>query len=317
MKKLFVVSGGVGSEREVSLASGKNVIETLTREGLACESVVVEKDRSFVYRGKVMSEEEGIRFLKEENALVFQVIHGTYGEDGELTEKLEDEGVAYIGSPSSALKITIDKYATETVLKEHGVHVVDSLCVRTLDEIPKKDEIQFPCVVKPSNEGSSVGVTKVYDYETLRKVLQESVTKYDAILVQKCLSGREFTCGAVEIQGGPRALVPTEVILTQGDLFDFTAKYSPGGCLEVTPAEVDGTTMKKIQALAVRVHTVCGCKGISRTDMMMDDTGELVVLEINTVPGMTKTSFIPAEMKASGYTLSEFIKSEMGARSNL
>jgi D-alanine-D-alanine ligase len=98
------------------------------------------------------------------------------------------------------------------------------------------------------------------------------------------------------------------VILTKGELFDYEAKYSEGGCLEVTPAKVSDEVLKQIQDLALRVHKVCGCKDISRTDMIMNEDGELVVLEINTVPGMTKTSFIPAELAASGYTIGDFVR---------
>lgn len=317
MKKLFVLSGGVGSEREVSLSSGRNVVDTLRKEGLACEEIIVEADKSFLYNREHMTEDDGIRFLREENALVFQVIHGTYGEDGELVKKFEEVSVAYIGSSSQVLELTIDKYQTEKTLEKKGVATPHSVIVakeqggvdvEKLRELSFSHLPHFPLFIKPNKEGSSIGVQKVTRKGELQRALTDLFATYDEVLVQPFLTGREFSCGVVEIGGEEVALVPTEVILTKGELFDYEAKYSDGGCKEITPAEVDRDTTKKIQDLALLVHKVCGCKDISRTDMRMDENGTLIVLEINTVPGMTKTSFVPAELEASSYTLSQFVK---------
>lgn len=311
MKKLFIISGGVGSEREVSLSSGKNVADTLSQEGIEYESIIVDSAKNFIYGDTKMTEKDGIIFLKKKNALVFQLIHGTYGEDGELVKKLEDAGIICIGTRASALELTIDKYETERVLKENNVTTPYSVLVKRGQESIVEDELSnmpFPVIVKPKKEGSSVGVIKVMDRETLRSSLSNSLVHHEEVLVQQYLSGREFTCGAVEIDGKETALTPTEVILTKGELFDYEAKYSEGGCLEITPAQVDAETSRKIQELALLSHKVTGCRDISRTDMMMNEKGELAVLEINTIPGMTKTSFVPAELAASGYTISDFVR---------
>ncbi len=307
MKKLFIISGGVGNEREVSLSSGRNIVETLRSENISCEEIIVQKDKSWLYGEKAMSEEQGFLFLQKENALVFQVIHGTYGEDGELVKKFEEHGIAYIGSNSLVLEKTINKYETELLLKKVGIKTTESQLVRNQGEISKLETFSFPVMVKPNKEGSSVGVVKAESKEEFRTILEKSLSEYSGVLVQKCIVGREFTCGVIEIDGKEVTLVPTEVILTKGKLFDYNAKYSEGGCLEVTPANVDEEMMKKIEDLALATHKACECKDISRTDMMMDEKGELIVLEINTVPGMTKTSFIPAELKALGITLSQFV----------
>lgn len=308
MKNLFIISGGVGSEREVSLASGKGVATVLRDEGTPCEEIIVERDKSFIYQGKVMTESEGAAFLQENNALVFNLIHGTYGEDGELIRTFEKEKVAHIGASSAVLGVTMNKYLTETVLREHGLPVTSSFFIKKLEELPQEDDISFPCIIKPNSEGSSVGVVKVANYESLVEELKKSLAIYKDVLVQKYLVGREFSCGVLEMNGKEVALSPTEVILTKGELFDYDAKYSEGGCLEVTPAEVSEELKKKIQLLALTTHKITGCKDISRIDMMMDESGRLVVLEINTVPGMTKTSFVPAQMKVDGFTISEFMK---------
>ena len=306
MKKLFILSGGVGSEREVSLLSGRNVVDTLREDGVLCEEIIVEKDKSFVYQGVTMSEKEGLDFLKKENALVFQQIHGTYGEDGELVHKLEERGIAYIGSSSDVLTLTINKYETENILRENNIVTTQSVLAKSQSDIPSG--VPFPCIIKPNKEGSSVGVIKVRNKNELQEAIKVSLKEHAEILVQRCIEGREFSCGTLEIDGRPVALPVTEVILTKGDMFDYKAKYTVDGCREVTPAEVDEEVTKRIQDVALKVHIVTGCKDISRTDMILSSSGEIVVLEINTIPGMTKTSFIPEEMRVAGYSLKDFIE---------
>jgi D-alanine-D-alanine ligase len=312
MKKLFIMSGGVGSEREVSLASGRNVVDTLRGGGVVCEEIVVGKDRSFTCNGVVMSESEGLDFLKKENAMVFQVIHGTYGEDGELVGKLEEKGVAYIGSSSDVLTLTINKYQTERVLRENDIVTTESVLIKREDCVPiEMSSVFFPSIVKPNQEGSSVGVIKVQNQDELEEAVRISLEKHEEVLVQKCIEGREFSCGVIEIDGELVVLPVTEVILTKGEMFDYEAKYTVGGCREITPAEIDDEMTQRIQEVALKVHRVTGCKDISRTDMIVSDDGEPCVLEINTVPGMTKTSFVPEEMKVAGYTLSQFVNGMM------
>ncbi len=307
LKKLFILSGGPGKENIVSISSGKNVVTTLKNEDVQCEEIIVRQDGMWEYEGKLASETEGISLLKENNALVFQVIHGTYGEDGGLSSILEHNGVSYIGSGLSAMENTINKHKTEKILKEKGINATNSLVVN--DERNVKDlEIAYPAIVKPINEGSSISLYKVNNKEELAEALIKSLPLHETMLVQEYISGREFTCGVVELDGETIALFPTEIILTKGETFDYEAKYTPGGCLEVTPAEISQELTTKIQNVAISAHAACGCKDISRTDMILKENGELVVLEINTVPGMTKTSFIPAQLAASGYSVTDFIK---------
>lgn len=302
MKKLFILSGGMGSEREVSLLSGKNVVETLREEGIICEEVIVVADKSFVHNDRKMSEEEGLDFLKQEDVLVFQLLHGTYGD---LIGKLEERGISYIRSSKKVLALAINKYETEEVLRESNITTTESALVRHGETLPVG--VSFPCIVKPNSEGSSVGVMKAWNREELEKMIAISLEIYKEVLVQKCVEGREFSCGVIEIDGVVHALPVTEVILTKGEMFDYEAKYTVDGCKEVTPAKVDEVLAQKMQEVALKVHTVTRCQDISRTDMIVQDDGEIVVLEINTVPGMTRTSFIPEEMRVAGYTLSQFV----------
>ena len=307
MKTIFIISGGPGKEHEVSISSGKNIIENLNAEGIASESIIVTKDKKWVYNNQEMSEDEGLKLLQEYNALIFQIIHGTYGEDGELVSLFEQHSLSYIGSNAASLKLTIDKYKTEELLAKNAI-LTPSSYIMTKVEDEFISQIPFPVILKPVTEGSSVALYKVSSQEQLKNILSETIPVYGKMLAQDYISGREFTCGVVELDGEVTALPPTEVILTRGEIFDYEAKYTVDGCKEITPADIDATKTKKIKELAKRVHTLCDCKDISRTDMIMKANGELVVLEINTVPGMTKTSFIPAQLMASGYDVVAFLK---------
>ncbi len=301
------MSGGIGAEREVSLASGKSCAKALRDTGVLFEEIIVEKDTSFLCGDRKMTENEGLEFLEKENALVFQVIHGTYGEDGELVKKLETNQIACIGSTSDVLEMTINKYKTEVLLRKNKIPTTESVLATSISDISVVKGMVFPVIIKPNKEGSSVGVIKVDKEEDLNSAVEKSLEICNEILVQTCIQGREFTCGVLEIGGENISLTPSEVVLEDGMLFDYHAKYFVNG-LEITPANVDEDLKKRIQDTAHRVHTVTGCRDISRTDMILNERDELVVLEINTIPGMTDVSFIPAEMKASGYSLKDFVE---------
>lgn len=310
MKTLFIISGGPGKEHEVSLLSGDYIMEELIHANIPYKKIIIEKDKKWICEDVEMSEDEGVLFLKKSDALVLQVIHGTYGEDGTLALLLEKNNIPYIGSSSSALILTIDKFKTESLLQNNAISTPKTLILKDIQELVSL-ELTPPYIVKPNTEGSSISLYKVIDKDELLPIVEKMLVDHRSILVQEYISGREFTCGVVEINGVLTALSPTEIILTQGDMFDYTAKYTINGCKEVTPALVDEETTVRIQELAKKVHELCECKDISRTDMIMKDTGEIVVLEINTIPGMTKTSFIPAGLRASGYDIPTFVKGMM------
>lgn len=307
MKELFILFGGPGREKEVSIASGKNVMTALDEAGVSYKHILVNENGAWVYEDEEISQNEGLDLLASRNALVFQTIHGTFGEDGGLTSLLEENNISFVGSSSESMKLTIDKFKTEQKLKENGIFTTESLLVKDLAEIGDI-KIQFPAFVKPKDEGSSISLFKVKNKEELVFALEKSIPMHGPMLIQPFIAGRELTCAVVEIEGEVKALAPTEVILTKGETFDYEAKYTIGGSKEVTPAEIDAETTRKVQELALKVHTVCGCKDISRTDMILQENGELVVLEINTIPGMTKTSFVPAQLEASGYSIADFVR---------
>lgn len=304
MIKVAILFGGGGSEHNVSLLSAKNVLDNIDRDIFDVLEVSIDRDKRYSLVGKIFEENNGIQELKNRKVEVaFPIIHGKYGEDGELQEKLEKAGIKFIGASSHSSSITIDKNKTNEILLKNNIKIPKSKI------ISKEDDVfifPYPVIIKPVDEGSSIDLFK-FDNENEYKNSKDIIFKnHTTMLAQEFVSGREFTCGVIEIEGKVSPLVATEVILTKGKLFDYEAKYTIGGCKEITPAEVDNVIMKSLQGMAVTCHKILECRSISRTDIILKDD-DIYVLEINTVPGMTKTSFIPQQAKACGYSMKELI----------
>lgn len=304
MIKVAILFGGPGSEHEVSISSAKNVLENIDRNKFEVLEVFVDKNKKFKIGEEVFDELGGLNEIKNRGVeIIFPIIHGEYGEDGELQSKLEKLGIKFVGSSSLVSSLTIDKNKTNKVLKENGVNIPQSQIVNKTDSFIS---INFPIIIKPIDEGSSVDLFKFEDEENYKNSLNNVFKNHEIMLAQEFVKGREFTCGVIEINKVATPLVASEIILTKGGLFDYEAKYSIGGCKEVTPAQIDEDLMNKIKDMTLLCHKVLDCKSISRTDMILKD-GKLYVLEINTVPGMTKTSFIPQQAKVCGYEMKELI----------
>jgi D-alanine-D-alanine ligase len=304
MIKVAILFGGPGKEHEVSISSAKNILENIDRNIFDVIEIFVNRDKKYLIDSVIFEEQDGLQEIKKRGVeVVFPIIHGTYGEDGELQSKLEELGVSFVGSTSKVSYLTINKNKTNELLKENNIIIPQSKIINKNDFVVP---FNYPIIVKPIDEGSSVDLYKFKNNEDYNSSLDVIFKNYTSMLVQEFIQGREFTCGVIEINKVATSLIATEIILTKGDLFDYDAKYSVGGCREITPAEIDEDTMNKIKETALRCHTVLGCNSISRTDMILND-GKLYVLEINTVPGMTKTSFIPQQAKACGYDMKELI----------
>lgn len=304
MTKVAILFGGPGKEHEVSISSAKNILENIDRNIFDVIEIFVNRDKKYAIDSDIFEEQDGLQEIKKRSVeVVFPIIHGTYGEDGELQSKLEELGVSFVGSTSKVSYLTINKNKTNELLKENNIIIPQSKIINKNDFVVP---FNYPIIVKPIDEGSSVDLYKFKNNEDYNSSLDVIFKNHTSMLVQEFIQGREFTCGVIEINKVATPLIATEIILTKGDLFDYDAKYSVGGCREITPAEIDEDTMNKIKETALRCHTVLGCNSISRTDMILND-GKLYVLEINTVPGMTKTSFIPQQAKACGYDMKELI----------
>jgi D-alanine-D-alanine ligase len=281
-KKIAVLMGGPGSERNVSLATGRGVSKALQSLGLNVVDVDV-RDEKFP--------------LPDGVELAFNCIHGTFGEDGQLQKILEDRGVAYTGDGVETSRIAFDKVLTKEKFREHGIATPESEVI----DAGQRPKMSVPLVVKAARQGSTVGIVIVRNQNELDAALTEAA-KYDRkLLIEKFVSGRELTIGIL----GDLAL-PIIEIIPKGGFYDFNTKYpflnpQAGASAEhVCPAKIESTLTKKIQELALAAFRALGLVVYGRVDVLLSEKGEPLVLEVNTIPGMTETSLLPEAAGVAG-----------------
>jgi D-alanine-D-alanine ligase len=281
-KKVAVLMGGPGSERDVSLATGRGVSKAL--RSLGAEVIEVDvRDEDFA--------------LPKDVDLAFITIHGTFGEDGQLQKILEERGVAYTGDGVEASLAAFDKILSKEKFREHNVVTPEWEVV----EVGQRPTISVPLVVKPARQGSTVGVVIVKTASALDSAMAEA-GKYDRkLLIEKFVPGRELTIGVL----GDQAL-PILEIIPKGGFYDFNNKYpflnpqAGGGAEHVCPAKIDPNKTKQIQELALRAFRALGLVVYARVDVLLSDSGDPFVLEANTIPGMTEASLLPEAAAAAG-----------------
>ena len=280
-KKIAVLMGGPGSERDVSLATGRGVSKALRSLGTEVVEVDV-RDENFA--------------LPKGVDLAFNTIHGTFGEDGQLQEILEKRGMPYTGDGVEASRRAFDKILSKERFREHDVVTPEWEVI----EAGQHPTISVPLVVKPARQGSTVGVVIVKDASELDSALAEAA-KYDRkLLIEKFVSGRELTIGIL----GDQAL-PILEIIPKGGFYDFNNKYpflnpqAAGGAEHVCPAKIDPSKTKQIQEQALRAFRALGLVVYGRVDVLLSDSGDPFVLEVNTIPGMTEASLLPEAAAAA------------------
>jgi len=281
-KKIAVLMGGPGSERDVSLATGRGVSKALRSLGAEVVEVDVH-DENFA--------------LPKDVDLAFITIHGTFGEDGQLQEILEKHGVAYTGDGVEASRAAFNKILSKEKFREHGVVTPEWEVI----EVGQRPTISVPLVVKPARQGSTVGVVIVKDASELDSAMTEAA-KYDRkLLIEKFVSGRELTIGIL----GDQAL-PILEIIPKGGFYDFNNKYpflnpqAGGGAEHVCPARIDSNKTKQVQKQALHAFRALGLVVYGRVDVLLPDSGNPSVLEVNTIPGMTEASLLPEAAAAAG-----------------
>ena len=294
--RVAVLCGGPSSEHEVSLASGKNVFKALDRNQFQPELVSWGKDHLLV--------DVKIDFSKFD--VVFLALHGPFGEDGRIQAFFDLLGVPYTGSGLAASALGMDKVASKRMFQAVGIPTPEFAVVSDLvSGAGGVERIGLPCVVKPSSQGSSVGVSLVEARKDIEPALRGAISFDGRAIVERYVKGREFSVGVLG-NGSPQALPLIEVI-PKGEFFDYEAKYVPGMAKEITPARLDSRKTRELQDLAVKVFRVLGCRGFGRVDMLLDERGETCVLEINTIPGMTENSLFPKEAKAAGISFPQLV----------
>jgi D-alanine-D-alanine ligase len=278
--------GGPSAEREVSLSTGRGCVEALRGEGYE----VVEVDAG---------PDLPARLADAKPDVVFNALHGRWGEDGCVQGLLEWLRIPYTHSGVLASALAMDKTRTKEVYRAHGLPVAESL-VAPRAEVESRHVMEPPYVVKPNNEGSSVGVYLVAEGANDPPRLGAAMPAH--VMVERFAAGRELTCSVMGAgEGDPGALTVTD-ILTDG-WYDYDAKYRPGGSRHVVPAEIPSEIFDACMDYSLRAHDALGCRGVSRTDFRWDEArgrDGLVLLETNTQPGMTPTSLTPEQAEARG-----------------
>ena len=284
--KVVVLLGGPSAEREVSLSSGKECAAALR----AKDYDVIELDA-----GPDVAQ----RLVEHAPDVVFNALHGRWGEDGCVQGILEWLRIPYTHSGVLASSLAMDKERTKAVYKVAGIPVADSL-ILPKEEVAKSHVMEPPYVIKPNNEGSSVGIYIVNEGANGPPSIAETMP--DQLMVERYVPGRELTVSVME----DRALCVTEIV-TDG-WYDYHAKYAPGGSHHVVPAEIPSDVTDACLAHAVTAHQALGCRGVSRTDFRWDDAkglAGLITLETNTQPGMTPTSLVPEQAQEIGMSFPE------------
>lgn len=324
-KRIAVLMGGPSAEREISLVTGKGICENLNKKKYQVLPLHISKDNKiFLDRGyyKLLNEpnkktnrkSKTLLALKDDDLtknkidLCFIALHGTFGEDGKLQGMLESMKIPYTGSGVLASALAMNKVYANEIYFANGLPFPQFIHFKKagwkerraaiLSDI--KEKVSYPCVLKPVDQGSAVGVSIVKNQAQLIKTVNSIIKKFPWLMAQKFVKGKESTCGVLEIDGAPLALPPTRIMPNLGEFYDYKSKYQAGGSIHICPADFDHEVNHHLQELAVQAHIALGCRGMSRTDIFVADDGGYYILETNTIPGITKTSLFPEAAKAAG-----------------
>jgi len=295
-ERIAVLMGGFSAEREVSLASGAAVAAALEGAGYAVATIDVRRD--------LMTLIGGLEAVAPK--VVFNALHGRFGEDGRIQGVLDIMKLPYTHSGVLASALAMDKPAAKRVFAAVGIPVAEGRVVPRL-EVLQGDVLARPYVLKPLNEGSSVGVRIVRQGDNSNPFGEEDWPFGDQVLAESFIPGREITVAVM----GDRALGATEITSDRG-FYDYTAKYAAGGSRHLVPAPLPADAYQEALALALKAHQALGCRGVSRADLRYDDTepgraGRFVMLEVNTQPGMTPTSLVPELAAHAGLSFGQLV----------
>jgi len=311
--KIGVLMGGPSAEHEVSLATGKNVIENLNKTKYNPVIIKLSKNNQWFVGGRLMDMSKALKSCD----LIFNALHGTFGEDGRVQALMEYYGARYTGSGITASALAMDKLRSREIFKLAGFCVPKTLKIKKGENYQARLNLfinkitKFPVVVKPCSNGSSVGVQIVRNSHALSKAIDEAFKLEKKVLVEEFIKGREVTCGVLDnFEGQEVGALPVTEIVPAGKnkFYNYDAKYKDDRTKFKTPALLGEDVYKKAQNVAVRTHQLLGCKGYSRTDMIIKEgNGTIYVLETNTLPGMTSHSLVPQAAKVAGLTFGQLL----------
>ena len=295
--KIAVLCGGLSSEAEISRRSGKGCYEALQRLGYK-NSELVEVDKNIAQK------------LKDgKYDYAYNALHGKYGEDGCIQGLLEILQIPYTGCGVMSSAICMNKEFTKRILSAcDDIPLAKSVFVRKGQDVKKMTaELTFPVFTKPVSEGSSFGMTKVNTPQELDSAYKEALKYNDDVLIEEFINGAFVTVGVLEKDGKNFATEILE-IRPKNEWYDYESKYTPGMSEFILPAELPPELTERVKDIAVKAHEAASCRGVSRVDFMIGDNGVPYVIEINTSPGMTTTSDLPAQSKVMGISYDNLVQ---------
>jgi D-alanine-D-alanine ligase len=336
--RVAVLAGGRSSEHEISLASARSVLEALDPERYEAVTVAIGRDGRWrldqtLGRGQVFHvpeepkelspvETRNMKDLTPTETLpiptdsvpatlanvdvVLPILHGPFGEDGTVQGLLELADVPYVGAGVAASSLCMDKDLFKKVMRDSGVPVAEHLALRLGDEI--ENPFGYPVFVKPARLGSSVGITKVHDEAELAPAVELARQHDEKVLVEEFVAGMEVECGVLGNRVPPPiASLPGRIDTLEHEWYDFASKYDEGGMDLIIPPELPRETIERVQQLAVDSFVASECEGMARVDFFVRERGEVVVNELNTIPGFTTTSVYAKLFEASGIPYPELL----------
>jgi len=283
--RIGVLMGGPSAEREVSLRSGRAIKDALSARGYK----VIALETWLPTRQELRSAGIDVAFI---------ALHGTFGEDGQIQSILEDLKIPYTGSKVKASRLGMDKVASRMLFKKARLNVPDCHVIR--NGVRTRKKLWTPLVIKPSAQGSSVGVSIIDNLEELENAVAGAFMFGERVLLEKFIPGRELTVGMLDNRP-----LPVVQVVPKRRYYDEVAKYTVGMTEYLCPAPISGKEAKLAQDAALKAHKALGCANYSRVDMIIDDGGKVFVLEVNTIPGMTELSLLPKAAKVAGIDFPE------------
>ena len=315
MKKrtIAIVAGGDSSELPVSLRSAQGIYSFIDKEkydlyivemeGQRWEVVLPSGSKTTIDRNDFSFTENG---KKKNFDFAYITIHGTPGENGILQGYFDLIGMPYSSCNVLVSAITFNKFTCNQYLKGFGIRVSESMILRKGFEILDEEVINkvgLPCFIKPNAGGSSFGVTKVKTKEDIQPAIEKAFNESDEVMIEAFMQGTEITCGCYKTKNKEVVFPITEVV-TSNEFFDYNAKYN-GQVDEITPARIPEETAERVRLLTSAIYDILGCSGIIRIDYIITEGEKVNLLEINTTPGMTATSFIPQQVRAAGLDIKD------------
>jgi len=316
-RNIAIVCGGDSSEHDVSLRSAQGLYSFFDKERYNVYIVDIKgQDWHVELPGGITAriDRNDFSFVEDGKAKWFDyayiTIHGTPGENGILQGYFDLIGIPYSTSGVLVEAMTFDKFVLNQYLRGYGVAVADSLLIRQgYEQLVSDDEIEqrigMPCFVKPAADGSSFGVSKVKNKDQLAPAIRKAMLESDEIMVEQFLEGTEISIGVYKTKEKSVVLPATEVV-TQNEFFDYDAKYN-GQVQEITPARLSEEVTRRVREITSHIYDILHCNGIIRIDYIISKEGKIFMLEVNTTPGMTPTSFIPQQVRSAGLEMKDVL----------